>query len=311
MRLVAENWEPLHDGGSLAPEADPPGSDAVVNLDVEVPADQWAPVGPTPGSPAGSVVFVDGVQRIETWLTAVDDDDPERSFIAVAASMAAGALRADADAALHLERFEVDRGLFSATQMPELDCAGVAFRPIVVADATPAQLRSQVTAYMRQLEAKLAATLEPADLMLLDGPLTGTGFTPGAVGFIKSHHRVYLPPEQQRMLGDLKPGERSPLFVTQANFSKYAWYLRLPGGNDYPLSGVVRLECAGDTERARHLADLSTRSLPRFASKAHRDGRAPNNLTPIGSLEHQLRHRLSDAAVVSRRVRAALARHSS
>jgi hypothetical protein len=48
------------------------------------------------------------------------------------------------------------------------------------------------------------------------------------------------------------------------------------------------------------LADLTATVLPRFASKPHKDPRAPQNLVPIGGLERQLRRRLGDARLIQR-----------
>ena len=41
-------------------------------------------------------------------------------------------------------------------------------------------------------------------------------------------------------------------------------------------------------------------ALPRFASRLHKDPRAPQNLSPIGGLERELRRRLGDPAVLYR-----------
>jgi hypothetical protein len=57
---------------------------------------------------------------------------------------------------------------------------------------------------------------------------------------------------------------------------------------------------------ARSLADLSARELPRFASDATRDPRAPQNLVPIGALEARLRHRLGDPTIIRRAIEARL-----
>jgi hypothetical protein len=72
----------------------------------------------------------------------------------------------------------------------------------------------------------------------------------------------------------------------------------------------VRLEAPGarGTDEAVALADLSARELPRFASDAARDPRAPQNLYPIGGLEARLKHRLGDATVVRRAIEAQLHR---
>ena len=74
------------------------------------------------------------------------------------------------------------------------------------------------------------------------------------------------------------------------------------------LTGVVRLEApaARGLDEARALADLSAREMPRFASDATRDPRAPQNLFPIGGLEARLKHLLGDAAVVRRAIEAQL-----
>ena len=56
------------------------------------------------------------------------------------------------------------------------------------------------------------------------------------------------------------------------------------------------------------LADRSTAVLPTVASEPHLDPRAPQNLIPIAALERDLRHRLGDAGLVLRHVRAAVMR---
>ena len=48
------------------------------------------------------------------------------------------------------------------------------------------------------------------------------------------------------------------------------------------------------------LADLSQACLGRFASAPYKDSRAPQNLYPIGGLEHELRHRLGDQRLLYR-----------
>ena len=72
-------------------------------------------------------------------------------------------------------------------------------------------------------------------------------------------------------------------------------------------SGVVRIEASADlpTEAGVELADLTARSLPRYASEPHKDPRAPQNLYPIAGLERELRHRLGDPLYVERALRTA------
>ena len=54
-------------------------------------------------------------------------------------------------------------------------------------------------------------------------------------------------------------------------------------------------------------AEIVLACLPRFASEAHKEPRAPQNLYPIAGLENQLRHRLGDALLLERSLRVAAA----
>ena len=48
------------------------------------------------------------------------------------------------------------------------------------------------------------------------------------------------------------------------------------------------------------MADVSTATLPRFASTPYKDPRAPQNLIPIAGLEKRLRALLGDARLLHR-----------
>ena len=69
-------------------------------------------------------------------------------------------------------------------------------------------------------------------------------------------------------------------------------------------AGVIRLEvgAAVGLESARHLAGMSAAVLPRFASMAMRDARAPQNLVPVGALEEELRRRMGDPLLIRRAI---------
>ena len=56
------------------------------------------------------------------------------------------------------------------------------------------------------------------------------------------------------------------------------------------------------------MAGLSAATLPRFASSAYKDPRAPQNLVPIAGLERRLRGLLGDARVLHRALALATAR---
>jgi glycosyltransferase involved in cell wall biosynthesis len=97
------------------------------------------------------------------------------------------------------------------------------------------------------------------------------------------------------------------LFLLEARAARYSWYLRLPGPRAQPLSGIVRVElpALGGIADVVARADAVTRTLPRFASEAHKDPRAPHNLYPIAGLEQRLRHLLGNQLIVERGLRRA------
>jgi hypothetical protein len=130
------------------------------------------------------------------------------------------------------------------------------------------------------------------------------------VGFIKTHRVAYLRGPATAVIGRLAPGSRTPLFVLGASgsFARYSWYQRLADGPPgHAWYGVVRCEVAATVglARARLLADRTAVLLPRLAAPAHTDPRAPQNLVPIGALEHRLRRRLGDQALAYRALAAA------
>jgi hypothetical protein len=103
-------------------------------------------------------------------------------------------------------------------------------------------------------------------------------------------------------VGKLTPGQRTPVFLMGTSWDRHSWYLRLPCAPGAPWAGIVRVECAADLRRSEviRLADLSQACLGRFASAPYKDSRAPQNLYPIGGLEHELRHRLGDQRLLFR-----------
>ena len=114
------------------------------------------------------------------------------------------------------------------------------------------------------------------------------------------------------MLGRLGDGERTPLVLIgdRGPWSRWSWYLRLPGPRSHPLSGVVRCELPGTGLGVATPSPAPTSvsaCLPRFASRPHKDARAPQNLTPIAGLEHRLRHLLGDPVLLERSLRVAAA----
>ena len=94
------------------------------------------------------------------------------------------------------------------------------------------------------------------------------------------------------------------MFTIDGMWTRHSWYMRLPGPGGSPRAGIVRYECSPELSGIGAIAEVSARVLPRYASEAHKDSRAPQNL-PISGLERELRHRLGDQAVMYRGLRAA------
>ncbi len=304
LTLHVDAWSP-----DYATPAGVPGGGPVqpppVDLEVEVASAAWAPRSADCSPCDGDVLFVDGVRRTDAQVWITDEDGTTRPGIA--ASYAAGIVRCNGTATI--EAVEVRRGLFARGGQAALRTRHAHYPPRAVTQDDAAGLSLAVQKRMGELEIDLAVRAEPADLVVVDGPLTGRQNVPGAIGYVKTHHVSYLDPVGQRVVAALEPGQRTPLFLTQTRFARWSWYLRLPGPPGHPWAGVVRCEASADLSLADavHRADLATATLPRFASSQHRDPRAPQNLLPIGELERALRRRLGDANLLLRSLRAAAA----
>lgn len=306
MRFSVEPWDPAY-----APPADVEGPDEVtepVNVEAEVARDGWAPIAPPPEAPEpGAILFVDGVQRVDArvWIECADGTTRP----GICASWAAGVVRCDGRA--RIERAAVRRGVFStAADAEAIRAPSGTYEPLAAAGDGAEALSRALHQQMVDLEVSVAQEAGIADLMIVDGPLRGRQNIRGAIGYVKTHHTRYLPPDAEGILGRLAAGERTPLFFVTTSWSRYSWYLRLPGPGTHAWAGIARLEAAAGlgVRAARALADSAAAVLPRFASAAHRDARAPQNLYPIAGLERELRHRLGDPGLLQRALRAAAGR---
>jgi hypothetical protein len=306
VKFAVEAWAPEY-GSSLGTDEQLSPSQADVEVDVEVPGDRWAPRTPAASvRPAGCVVFTDGVRRVDAQVWVEGASGASRPGLC--ASYAAGAVRCNGRA--ELAAVEVRRGLFTAAPGAEAIVTRHATFPVRAAGGEdPEQLSLCLQQRMGGLEVEVARAAGESDLICVDGPLRAGGHLPGTIGYVKTHHVKYLPPAQDAVVGRLEAGERTPVFVASGRmWSRYLWYLRLPGGDrGHPWSGIVRCETSADAEAADAiaLADTVTRTLGRFASRPHKDSRAPQNLYPIAGLERALRHRLGDSTLLYRSLRRA------
>ena len=304
MKFTVDPWDPAY-GASV--ESELGQSPVVAEVEIEVAADRWAPRDPAASTEIpDAIVFVDGVRRVEAraWIEQGDTAGP-----GIFASYAAGAVRCDGVAKI-VDPL-VGRGLFAPGDgLRDVDTRHGRFVAHPSDDATPQKLMKSLLAAMADLEVQAAERARRAgeELLLLDGPLKHRRHVPNAVGIVKTHDVKYLEPEQDRIVGALGAGQRTPVFRVDAQpFSRYSWYVRLPGPPGGPWAGVVRCEATGalSAPAVIDLSDTVTAVLPKFASAPHKDTRAPQNLYPIGGLERVLRHRLGDAAVLYRALRRA------
>lgn len=319
--FTVDPWDPGY-ASALGAEAlaEFDATDARLDLDVEVPADRWRPIEADPATRAPAILLVaDGVRRIDARIWTSDADGAPVGGVAV--SYAAGLARCDQRrASADLVAVRVRRGLF--TPAARAGIAGIAtavadYPAYRAVDSTPERLNVAVQQQLTALEVDVAAEYRsggdgaaPDDLLLVDGPLRDRTHLPRAVGYVKTHHTGYLGGGHAGVVAALAPGQRTPVFVVGTSWSRHSWYLRLPSRSPAPWAGVARCEASPDipVEEARNLADLTAVVLPSLAGVEYKDPRAPQNLVPIGGLEKLLRHRLGDARLLYRALRAAAAR---
>lgn len=303
MKITVESWAPEY--GSPVETGTLDERDAPVDLEVEIPADTWEPIDPSyDGHKPCATVFVDGVRRVDARVWITRDDDITRMGICV--SLAAGAVRCASRA--RVVEAKTERVLISTAGAPRLDTGAGVYEPLAVADDSLDTLMNGLYEPLGQLERQIAEDQASDALLVLDGPLNRNRHQiPGAVGYVKSHRVSHLPRALNQVVDRLQPGQRTPVFLTQTAIPRFNWYLRLPGGEGHPWAGVVRCETATRLEKADVLALAAQTAsvLPDYASQAHKDARAPQNLGPIGGLETELRRRLGDANYVHRQLRLA------
>ena len=280
-----------------------------VDLDVECPAGSWEPVSPGATTRPDRVVVIDGVRRVDARVVIPGAKLTYGAF----GSYGVGAVALTPGGA-SFDTLETHRVfvLGNGKGVPgPLDVApAMSYRSATVLGTdfdAPAQY---VHSEMRRAEERLSRRLAGTDaLVIADGPLSFETPIKGPVlGYIKRLMELYLPPEYLPLLYDLPQAHRTPLFaiINSRRFDRYAWFLRIapPGPGEVPLTGVVRLECAGELglDVAKELADASAALLPSLVPSRSRDPRSPQNLLPIGALETRLRHLLGDLTLVRRRL---------
>lgn len=309
--LRLDPWAPEYEGSIQLAGEDGDGQP----VDTRVEQAEWQAIRPAAAPRPRVIAFVDGVRRVEHRLIVTRG---EKTAYGLLGSFGVGAVRVAATARVTdalVGRAAVVSGGEAIDPFVAVVGDGrlvVVFEPRSVAENDPAAPLAGLQAEMRKSEAGLAERLSAeVDVVFQDGPLTFVTAAAGCVvGFVKRLQRAYLDPLAGTLLPGLDVGERTPLFLIPGKAPRYSWYQRIAFGRviESALAGVVRLEVPagrGLAEAVR-LADLAAREIPRFASDATRDPRAPQNLHPIGGLESRLKHLLGDPALLRRAVEASL-----
>lgn len=299
MRFTVEAWDSEY-GAPTEPELADATESVDVTVEVRDPGD-WRPLAPE-ARPVGDVLFVDGVRRVDAslWI----DQEPDFPGFCLAATYAAGTVRCNGSATL--EEVEVERGIFTASAAEDVDTAVGSYRVRPTKGTTSEELWLGIQQRMGHLESAVTRRAGAAELLLVDGPLSHVRDLENAVGYIKTQKVQYLPMELRHVLTSLPAGHRTPVFLTSTSWSRFSWYLRL-ANHAGPAGGLVRCEIDADqpASGAVRVANEVSATLPRYASAAHKDPRAPQNLYPIGGLERELRRRLGDRDLAVRALRKA------
>ena len=304
--------EPFDVGYGAAFQAD---ADSSLALECQIVEGDGTLAVHTPAStdrPDG-IAFVDGSMRVEARLTRTTAADGTTTGVAGCAS-AGAVVVPPGGGPLHFAHVGVRRyAIFTGGHRVELAAqpGGWRWEPDCVPDVDLDQATNRLQRHMRDAEVGIAEKLWREGIVtVVDGPLSmvRSGWDTPIIGYVKTHHRPMLAPEDWANVPAIGVGQRTSAFQIRTDL--YGAYMRVgdPGPWASPWGGIVRLEVpvGAGLERAVEVIDAASSWLPAFASAAHRDPRAPVNLTPIGGLEHHLRHLHGDARLGLRAVRAAV-----
>ena len=263
-------------------------------------------------SRSDQLAFVDGVRRGDAYLY-LEDAATGALAHGVAGAHARGTALWEAGT-MRCEHIEstwlVIWGSGFIADLPEVP-GGYRWQSASVADPDHDAPLRELQRRMRLAEGQLAERLAVEGwTVVCDGPLNFVRSTDLPVcGFVKTHHRPLLAPEDHAKVATLRGDQRSPLFCVS---DRYSCYMRLVerGPAHGPWHGIVRLEFSQSAglQEAKRVADQVTVMLPRFAGISYIDPRAPQNLQPIGALETQLRRRLGHPHQAAMAVREAAKR---
>lgn len=301
-KTYVEDWDPSY------------GTPSSFELDGEGTAEQAEPgAGPVIAEASRPVplAFIDGTRRVELQLWSEHAATGERipglvgAYAVGATTIAPG--QPAAYAGCRVGRLAIWGGGHTGDVVGR---NGYRWASSSIATTEVADLVPHLQDRMRQAEGELA--LDAADRswnVVLDGPLNRIRSLHALVaGYVKTHHRVILPPADHTAVPSLDVGTRTRMFALGTD--RFTCYCRIghAGVGSSPWGGIARLEfpSAFGLDAAVDRATALTAVLPRYAGVAHRDPRAPVNLSPVKNLESHLSRLMGPADLATRAARDAV-----
>lgn len=292
-----------------------------VNVEVELPRNDWGPVSPqNQTNPFRRICVIDGTRRIEARMHL----QREQTIIPGAfGSFAVGAAELRNGKAQILDARVRHLAILSDGEVFPGDIAvhdGLIYSPASTPETGSDAAIQHLQNSMRNAEALLGAELATEEsLVIADGPLRfETDVKCLALGYIKRIHETYIGQELLPTLLALPEKTRTPLFAMPTGRGStvfYSWFVRLaaPQFGSSPLHGLARLECPSKNglDRAREVADFTAWWLSTIAPSRGRDPRSPQNLLPIAAVEAHLRRLMGDRKLIRRWIESLIAKEAS
>ncbi len=299
----------------------PAGRSEVV-LDVE--HSRWRPLRPAPSALPLRLLLLDGSRRLEARVL-LERDANGPAFGALG-SYGVGVVACCPQhcpaefVALEVERLcIIGSGQllpdFTVTSSRAGQLGPLTYQAVAITSTEPEAVVRQLQFAMLEAESLMAQrySQQPDTILICDGPRPWIGEAERVVGYLKTIHELRIGEPELTVVRALAEGERSPLYLLKGAASEHDTFqcflrLRDPRPWLYSLAGMVRLQFyAGrlpeqTLPRAALLADYLTVLLPRFASRAHQDPRAPQQLLPVRALEQELARRMGDLQLIRRRI---------
>lgn len=263
-----------------------------------------------PPRDSSPLAFIDGRRRVELSLWAEHGTTGER-VPGLLGAYAAGAVTISPGRPARFAGCRVGRlAVWGSGRSGTVFGAGFRWVSDSTAVDDHAELLAHLQDRMREAEGNLA--LEAAAQgwnVVLDGPLNRIRNLHALVaGYVKTHRRTLLPAADHRLVPGLQVGERTALYSLGRD--RYTCYCRIghPGAGASPWGGIARLEfpsTAGLAAVAERASMLSS-TLPGYRGAAHRDPRAPVNLSPVKNLEDHLSRAMGRVEYATRAARDAV-----